>query len=64
MKKEKSQKEKSKKEKPFVCTVCKKPATRTVDGEPACEEHAELVYENLVEDYTSTHQKNNDWLKI
>jgi len=57
-------KEKSKKEKPFVCTVCKKPATRKVDGEPACEEHAELVYENQVEDYTNSHQKNNDWLKI
>ena len=37
------------------CTICEKPATRLVDGEPSCEQHAHLVYENQLEDYTSRH---------
>jgi hypothetical protein len=35
-----------------ACTVCGKPATEMVDGEPSCAEHVELVYENQLEDYT------------
>jgi hypothetical protein len=34
------------------CVICGQPATRVVDGEPSCEIHAGLVYENQVEDYT------------
>jgi hypothetical protein len=34
-----------------------------VDGEPSCDDHIELVYENQVEDYTLEHQKRNDWLE-
>jgi hypothetical protein len=45
------------------CTICGKPSTRLVDGEPSCEEHAELVYENQVEDYTKQHIDKNDWLE-
>jgi len=43
------------------CTICKKPATRLVDGEPSCDEHAQLVYENQIEDYTREHQAQNEW---
>lgn len=38
-----------------VCIVCGKPATRQVDGDPSCEEHAELVYEDQLEKYTQQH---------
>lgn len=46
-----------------VCIICGKPATQLVDGDPSCEEHIELVYENQSEDYTRDHMKENDWLK-
>jgi hypothetical protein len=46
-----------------VCTVCGKPATSTVDGEPSCDKHRALVYENQVEDYTNDEQANNAWVK-
>lgn len=38
-----------------VCTLCGKPATQLVDGEPSCADHVEQVYEHQVEDYTSKH---------
>jgi hypothetical protein len=45
------------------CSLCGKTSTRLVDGEPSCDDHIELVYENQVEDYTLEHQKGNDWLE-
>jgi hypothetical protein len=58
-------KRKSKKSKDTapVCTVCGDPATTTVDGEPSCDKHVALVYENQVEDYTVDEQANNAWVK-
>lgn len=50
-------------DKEAVCIICGKPATELVDGDPSCEEHIELVYENQLEDYTREHMKENDWLK-
>lgn len=50
-------------EKSSVCIICGKPATRDVDGDPSCEEHAELVYEDQVERYTQKHLANDDWLE-
>ena len=38
-----------------VCTMCGKPATHLVDGEPSCADHIEQIYEHQVEDYTSRH---------
>ena len=46
-----------------VCIICGKPATRDVDGDPSCEEHAELVYEDQVERYTQKHLANDEWLE-
>jgi len=46
------------------CKICQKPATRLVDGDPSCDEHAELVYEDQVEDYTKKHQKKDEWLEV
>jgi len=46
-----------------VCIVCGKPATRIVDGDPSCEDHAELVYEDQVEKYTQHHQADEEWLE-
>ncbi len=37
------------------CTICAKPTARLMDGEPACDDHAALVYENQLEDYTKEH---------
>jgi len=45
-----------------VCRICGKPATRLVDGDPSCEAHAELVYEDQVEKYTQEHLANG-WLE-
>jgi hypothetical protein len=56
-------KKKVKKLKVLVCTVCGQPATTSVDGEPSCEQHVALVYENQVEDYTKDEQANNAWVK-
>jgi hypothetical protein len=42
-------------EKVSVCTICGKPTARLVDGEPSCEEHAALIYENQLEDETLGH---------
>ena len=53
----------NKEEKAQKCSLCGKPSTRLVDGEPSCEEHAELVYENQIEDYTKKHIDQNDWLE-
>jgi hypothetical protein len=47
-------------EEKLVCSICGKPATEKVDGEPSCREHIELVYENQVEDYTREHQGENN----
>jgi hypothetical protein len=38
-----------------LCTLCGKPATQLVDGEPSCADHIEQVYEHQVEDYTAKH---------
>ena len=46
-----------------VCTLCGKPATQLVDGDPSCENHIEQVYEHQVEDYTSKHLADNEWRK-
>jgi len=45
-----------------VCIICGKPATRSVDGDPSCDDHAELVYEDQVEDYTLHLQEAQEWL--
>ncbi len=46
-----------------VCVICGKPATDMVDGEPSCEEHIELVYEDQMESYTLRHQADDEWLE-
>jgi hypothetical protein len=56
--------EKLKTEETPRCKICAKPATRLVDGDPSCDEHAELVYEDQVEDYTKKHQKKDEWLEV
>ena len=48
---------------PSVCVICGKPATRAVDGEPSCEDHVELVYEDQLEDYTQHHLADEEWLE-
>jgi len=45
------------------CVICHKPATQTIDGDPSCDAHAELIYENQLEDYTRAHLQNEDWLE-
>ena len=52
---------KSKNKRQPVCTICRQPATRTVDGEPSCEQHAQLIYENQLEDYTRNHLADGEW---
>jgi hypothetical protein len=47
----------------LVCLICGKVATRLVDGDPSCDEHAELVYEDQVESYTQRHQADGEWLE-
>ena len=47
-----------------VCTMCGKPATQLVDGEPSCAAHIEQVYEHQVEDYTRQHLSDNEWRKV
>ena len=44
-----------------LCTFCKKPATRTVDGEASCEQHAQQIYEHQLEDYTRDHVLAGNW---
>jgi hypothetical protein len=44
-----------------LCTICKKPATRTVDGEASCDQHAQQIYEHQLEDYTRDHVLSGDW---
>jgi hypothetical protein len=44
-----------------LCTICKQPATRTVDGEASCEQHAPQIYEHQLEDYTRDHVLAGDW---
>jgi hypothetical protein len=56
--------EKSKTQDTLKCKICGKLATRLVDGDPSCEEHAGLVYEDQVEDYTKKHQKKDEWLEV
>jgi hypothetical protein len=46
----------------LVCSMCGRPATQLVDGEPSCAAHIEQVYEHQVEDYTSKHL--DDWRKV
>ncbi|HST09834.1 MAG TPA: hypothetical protein VLL05_05630 [Terriglobales bacterium] len=43
-----------------VRSLCGKPATQFVDGEPSCPNHIEQIYEHQVEDYTSKHLVNNE----
>lgn len=47
-----------------VCTMCGKPATQLVDGEPSCADHIEQVYEHQVEDYASKHLSDGDWRRV
>jgi len=54
---------KEKKVKESICVICGKPSTRLVDGEPSCEEHAELVYEDQLEEYTQEHLSKDQWLE-
>jgi len=51
-------------ERPSVCSICAKPATRLVDGDPSCDQHIEQVYEHQVEDYTVQHLVDNEWRKV
>jgi hypothetical protein len=60
---ETKQKEKEEIKEALKCTICGKTSTSLVDGEPSCDDHVELVYENQVEDYTREHQKGNEWLE-
>jgi len=46
-----------------VCIICGKPATDLVDGDPSCEEHIEMVYEDQVENYTQHHLADEEWLE-
>ena len=46
--------------KPQLCTLCGKPATQLVDGEPSCALHVEQVYEHQVEDYARTHLSDHE----
>lgn len=50
-------------EKAKVCVICGKPASRMVDGDPSCDEHAELVYEDQLENYTQDHLAGDEWLE-
>ena len=50
--------------KPNVCTICGKPATQLVDGEPSCSDHIEQIYEHQVEDYTSKHLSDGEWRRV
>jgi len=43
-----------------VCIICGRPATRVVDGDASCEEHAELVYEDQLEKCTQQHSRDRD----
>ncbi len=45
------------------CVICGKPATQSVDGDPSCDEHIELVYEDQVEQYTQKHLTKDEWLE-
>jgi hypothetical protein len=56
--------EKSKSDETLKCKICGEPTTRLVDGEPSCEKHAELVYEDQMEDYTKKHQQKDEWLEV
>lgn len=47
----------------LICIICGKPATRVLDGDPSCDEHLELVYEDQVEKYTAAHLKEDEWLE-
>lgn len=47
-----------------VCTMCGKPATQLVDGEPSCGDHIEQIYEHQVEDYASKHLSDGEWRRV
>ena len=64
MKSGEKEKDKTKTEEILKCKICGKTASRLVDGEPSCDEHAELVYEDQVEAYTQKHQKKGEWLEV
>jgi hypothetical protein len=46
------------------CVICHQPATQAVDGEPSCDKHVELIYENQLEDYTRQHLADTDWSQL
>ena len=48
----------------LVCSLCGKPATQLVDGDPSCPDHIEQIYEHQVEDYTSKHLVDNEWRNV
>lgn len=41
----------------LCCVICNTPTSRLVDGELSCDRHANLVYENQLEDYTKLHMR-------
>jgi len=43
------------------CRICGEPATRSVDGEPSCDEHVEQVYERQAGDYTVHNLGEEEW---
>ena len=43
-----------------LCTLCGKPASQLVDGEPSCALHVEQVYEHQVEDYARVHLTDHE----
>lgn len=43
-----------------VCTVCGRPASQLVDGEPSCALHVEQVYEHQVEDFERAHLTDHE----
>jgi len=55
--------EPAEKEGQSLCIICGKPATRVVDGDPSCDQHAELVYEDQLERYTQNHLADGQWLE-
>jgi len=55
---------KAARKKSMRCTVCGKETVRLVDGEPSCDDHAALIYENQLEDYTKEHLKDKVSAKV
>lgn len=48
----------------MACSLCGRPATQLVDGEPSCQSHIEQIYEHQLEDYTRKHLTNSPWREV